>query len=87
MATIIWRACQDQGRPIGVPASRIAGAAALHAVRHLPTTVKSKPPLMVELHERVLPSEWQNAGLLAEVLRRHADRLDARNYAAMMGDS
>ena len=87
LATVIWRACTDAGHPIGVPASRHAADAALTAVAHLPGQVAPKPPLMVELHERVLPSEWENPGLLATVLRRHADRLDARAHDAMMAAS
>ena len=84
LATVIWRACLDADRPIDVPTSRTAAAAVLAALDSLPDRPERRPPLMVQLHERVLPSEWENPGLLASALRRYAGLLDARSHRSMM---
>jgi len=86
LATAIWTACLDAGHPIGVPASRHAAAAAL-TICDPPPTGHDWPALMVELHEHVPWTTWANPGLLAEALRRHADRLDTRAHEAMLRDA
>lgn len=86
LATAIWRACLDAGQPVTVAASRHAAAEALG---HLdaPPPRQAWPALMVELHEGLRWVDWHQPGLLAQALRRHADRLDARAHDACVTDA
>ena len=90
-----WRAWAIDHRPAIDPytarqhAARVAAdAVAEWVAEYLADTPRARlerrPPLMVALHEQVPWGCWSNPGLLAERLRRYADRLDAAATAEML---